>query len=118
MDQYLDILTRWEKQTADPFIYDNIDTLLPSFQFRRVNPGGVKDHWASRLKIDGTQPKIRHAEKTVVYPGDMKLREQGDWDNPVGVIEYLMTHLLLDTPFKVYEYLSERYCLDMPRKGS
>ena len=118
MDQYLDILNRWERQTADPFIYDNLDTILPSFQFRRVNPGGVKDHWASRLKIDGTQPKIRHAEKTVVYPGDMKLREQGDWDNPVGIIEYLMTQLALDTPFKVYEYLSERYCLDMPRKGS
>lgn len=118
MDSYLDILTQWERQTADPFIYDNLDTLLPSFQFRRVSPGGVKDHWASRLKIDGSQPKTRHPEKTVVYPGDMKLREQGDWDNPVGVIEYLMTQFSLNNPYKVYEYLSGRFGLDMPRRTS
>lgn len=118
MDPYLDILNQWQKQTADPFIYDNLDTLLGSYQFKRVNAGGAKDHWASRYKIDGTLPKTRQAEKTVVYPADMKLREQGDWDNPVDIVEYLRNELGLDTRYRFYEYLSERYGLDMPRQNS
>ena len=116
MDNYLDILNQWERQTADPFIYDNLDTLLPSFQFRRVNAGGSKDHWASRVKIDGSEPKTRHPEKTVVYPGDMKLREQGDWDNPVGIIDYLANTFGLDSRYKLYEYLSDRFSLGMPKR--
>lgn len=118
MDQYLDILNQWQKQTAAPFIYENLDSLLGSFQFKRVCPGGAKDHWASRYKIDGTLPKTKQAEKTVVYPGDMKLREQGDWDNPVDIVEYLRKELGLETRYKFYEYLSQRYGLDMPRQNS
>lgn len=118
MDNYLDIFNDWARRSADPFIYENLDSLLPSFQFRRVNPGGSKDHWASRYKIDGSLPKTKQAEKTVVYPGDMRLREQGDWDNPVGVVDYLQRNLGLDSRFHVFEYLSDRYGLDMPRSDS
>lgn len=118
MNQYLDILYQWEKQTADPFIYNNLDLLLGSFQFRRINAGGLKDHWASRYKIDGSLPKVKQAEKTVVYPADMKLREQGDWDNPLDIIDYLRGILGLDSRYKVYEFISDRYGLDMPRQNS
>jgi len=118
MDNYLDIFNDWTKRSADPFIYENLDSLLPSFQFRRINPGGNKDHWASRYKIDGSLPKVRQTEKTVVYPADMRLREQGDWDNPVGIVDFLMRELAIDSRFHVYEYLSDRYGLDMPRSNS
>lgn len=118
MDNYFDIFNDWAQKTADSFIYENLDSLLPSFQFRRVSPGGSKDHWASRYKIDGCLPKNRNAEKTVVYPGDMRLREQGDWDNPVGVVDYIQKDLGLENRFRVYEYLSDRYGLDMPRQNS
>ena len=118
MDNYLEIVNRWERQTADPFIYEHLDTLLGRYQFKRMNPGGPKDHWASPFKIDGSAPRVKQLEKTVVYPGDMRLREQGDWDNPVGVVDLMRRDLGLESIFKVYEYLSERYCLDMPRLNS
>lgn len=118
MDNYFDIFNDWAKWLANPFIYENLDSLMPSFQFRRVNPGGNKDHWASRYKIDGSLPRAKQAEKTVVYPDDMRLREQGDWDNPVGVIDYLQRELGLENRFRVYEYLSDRFGLDMPRSNS
>lgn len=118
MDNYFDLVNEWIRTCADPFIYDHLDIILPEYQFRRINPGGPKDHWASHYKINGHSPKVKNPEKTVVYPNELRMREQGEWDNPVGVVDYLQRELGLENGFRVYEYLSDRFALDMPRQNS
>ena len=76
-ESYFDILKDWESRVADPAVYEHIDVLFPEFSFRRVQRGSDRDHWASRYKMDLTLPRVRNAEKTVIYRSDMRFREQG-----------------------------------------
>lgn len=112
---YIDILRDWEARVADPAIFAHLDELLPSYGFRMVSSGS-RPHWASPLKLDGSLPKRRVHEKTVVYPGDMCLREQGDWDSPVRVLDRLREEMRADSVYEVYAAVSGRYSLDMPRR--
>ena len=115
---YIDILQEWEDRVADPAIYEHLDTLFPSFQFRRVGAGDPKrDHWASRYKVDLTLPRYRNAEKTVVYRSDMRFREQGDWDNGIGVIDRFIAEQGLTNVFEAYKVISSRLGLAMPQAG-
>ena len=114
---YIDILSEWEDRVADPAIYERLDTLFPSFKFRRVNQGGSKDHWASRYKLDLTLPRYRVAEKTVVYRSDMRFREQGDWDNPIRVIDMYVRDRGLTNIYEGYKEVSREIGLAMPQPG-
>jgi len=114
MDDFIDILRRWEREVADPQIYDNMDLLFPGYGFRRVAAGSPKDRWASRLKIDLSEPKTPNREKTVVFASDFKFREQGDWDNPVSVIDKLMEDNSLQSVYEAYRYAASRLGLEVP----
>ena len=57
MTEYLDILREWQTKVLKPCAYEHVDVLFPAYQFRRINPGEPKDHWASRYKLDKTIPK-------------------------------------------------------------
>ena len=115
---YLDILQEWEDRVADPAVYEHLDVLFPSFQFRRLYPGDPKkDHWASRYKLDLSLPRYKNAEKTVVYRSDMRFREQGDWDNGIGVIDRFISDQGLTNVFEAYVAISSRLGLAMPQAG-
>lgn len=114
MSEYLESLRTWEREVANPFIYDHLDELLPAWQFRRMQEGTVRDRWVSHLKADLTAPKVPTREKTVVGFPDMKLREQGDWDNAVGVTDILVREGGFHDSYRFYLWLSDRYSLDMP----
>lgn len=116
-DEYLHILKCWEKDAADPAIYEKLDELLPAYGFVRVGKGSEKDHWASPLKIDLCSPKTPNREKTVVYAREMRLREQGEWNRGVSVIDKIMGVYGLSTVFEAYSWVSGRLGLDMPRKS-
>jgi len=119
MDVYLDILRDWEENTAKPFVYEHVADLFPAYQFQRKNPGSPsRDHWASRYKLDLSIPKLKNAEKTVIYRSDMRFREQGDWDNPVGIMDLYMKLYGISDIFRAYQQLSADYQLGMPEKDS
>ena len=118
MDAYLDILRDWERRVADPAVYEHLDVLFPAFQFRRMMAGGPKDHWASRYKMDLTLPKRRTAEKTVVYRSEMCFREQGNWSEPVGVMDIIVKENGFPSVYEAYQLVSRVLGLDMPRPDS
>lgn len=118
MDEYIEILRSWERRVANPFIYDNIDAFFPAWSFRRVGQGTSRDRWVSPLKMNLAQPKVRHPEKTVVMISDMKMREQGEWDNAVSVIDMLMQDKGFENVYQLYSWLSDKYALDMPMPDS
>ena len=43
MNEYLDILRRWDRRVADPFIFEHLCELLPAWGFRRMNQGTPHD---------------------------------------------------------------------------
>jgi len=114
---YLDILQEWEDRVADPAVYEHLDQLFPSFSFRRLQTGGPRDHWASRYKLDLSLPRYKNAEKTVVYRSDMRFREQGDWDNSVGIMDRYMSDVGLTNIYEAYKDVSARLGLAMPQPG-
>lgn len=116
MSGYHDILRRWEAERCRPCIYEHIGDLLPGYGFRRVGAGTGGDHWASPLKRDLSKPRVPNKEKTVVYPRDMKIREQGDWDNGEWVTDVLMRENAFDNILQLYSWLDSRYGLGMPRR--
>ena len=118
MDEYIDILREWERNEALPAAYEHVDVLFPQFQFRRMQAGTSKDHWASRYKMDGTQPKVRNYEKTVIYASDLRFREQGDWNNAVGIIDAIMRKEGISSVYECYSYIAGLFGLDMPRTDS
>ena len=118
MNEYLDILKSWERRVADPFIFEHLCELLPAWGFRRMNQGTPQDRWVSPVKMDLSKPKKPNPMKTVVSAMDMKMREQGDWNNPVSVADILMKEKGFDNVYQLYSWLSERYHLDMPMPDS
>lgn len=118
MNTYLEILKEWERTTADPAIYERLDVLFPSFGFRRMLQGSDKDHWASPLKLDGTPPKRKNQEKTVVYRSEMKFREQGEWSEGQSIIDRLVMDRGLSNIYEAYVYADSVLGLGMPRKNS
>ena len=118
MSEFLDILKDWEKTEVNPVIYENIDVLFPSYGFVRVGRGGDRDHWASPLKLDLTSPKTSTKEKTVVSACDFKFREQGDWDNAIGVIDKLMEDYGYSSVYDLYRAMADRFGLLMPVSGA
>ena len=115
---YLDILKEWEDREANPALYEHLDTFFPEYDFIRRQPGTLKDHWASRKKIDLSLPKHRLAEKTVVYRSELRFREQGDWDNYISVIDKIIENYGLSDIYAAYSFVSERLGLDMPKDDS
>jgi len=115
---YLDILKEWEDREANPALYEQLDTFFPEYDFIRRQPGTLKDHWASRKKIDLSLPKHRLAEKTVVYRSELRFREQGDWDNYISVIDKIIENYGLSDIYAAYSFVSERLGLDMPKDDS
>lgn len=116
--EYIEILRQWERDVAFPLAYSRLDELLPEFGFRRRSGAGMRDHWASPYKIDGTAPKVRCREKTVVYPEDLCLREQGDWNRPVKVVDFICSREGLSSVYEFNCWLSRRFGLDMPKPDS
>ena len=51
----------WEADNLTPFIFDNLDTILPELEFTFKT-----GNWYSRFKLDGTPSKIQRHDKTVV----------------------------------------------------
>ena len=100
MNEYLDILRRWERRVADPFIFEHLCELLPAWGFRRMNQGTPQDRWVSPVKMDLSKPKKPNPMKTVVSAMDMKMREQGDWNNPVSVADILMKEKGFDNVYQ------------------
>ncbi|MCF0176293.1 MAG: toprim domain-containing protein [Bacteroidales bacterium] len=118
MSDYIEILREWERKVANPAIYESLDVLLPSYAFKRVGARGPRDHWASRMKIDHSPSRSANPEKTVVYPQDFRLREQGEWDNPLRVVDAIAAEHGLNGVYDVYSWVSARLALDMPRPDS
>lgn len=118
MESYIDILKDWEQKTANPAIYERLDTLFPELSLKRTDPGGEKDHWASALKLDLSRPKKTNPEKTVIYRLDMRFREQGEWDNPVWMMDLLRERRGIKSLYEAYRLASETIGLDMPVPGS
>ena len=116
--EYQNILRSWKRMKANPFIYEHLAALLPDYLFRRINQGTPNDRWTSPLKIDLSCPKKPNPAKTVVSALDLKLREQGDWDNPVPVTHVLMQQQGFSNENQFYYWLSERYNLGMPMPDS
>ena len=114
MADYLDILREWERSTANPAVYEHLDTLFPAYGFVRLQAGSDKDRWASPLKLDLSCPKTPNREKTVVYASDFKFREQGDWDNAVKVIEKYIDDNCLGSVYDAYKDIASKLCLEMP----
>ncbi len=118
MDAYLDILRDWEGRVADPAIYEHLDVLFPEFSFRRMQPGGPRDHWASRFKADLSLPKRRNTEKTVVYRSEMRFREQGEWSEGVRVLDRIMQDNGLSSVYAAYVWVDSMLGLGMPKPDS
>ena len=51
----------WETDNLTPLVFDKLDTILPELDFKFQ-----KGTWYSSLKLDGTAPKERRHDKTVV----------------------------------------------------
>lgn len=117
-ESYLDILKDWEASVADPEIYEHLDVLFPEFSFRRVQKGSERDHWASRLKMDMTLPKVRNAEKTVVYRCEMRFREQGNWSNGTGVMDRIIQDKGLRSVYEAYQWAASMLSIAMPKPDS
>ena len=118
MNDYIDILRDWEENVAKPFVYEHLDTIFPGFQFRRVSPGDPrKDHWASRFKLDGSIPKVKNAEKTVIYRHNLHFHEQGAWyEQSVGIMDMYMKVSGISDIYTAYKRLDEQYHLGRPEK--
>ena len=117
-ESYFDILKDWENRVADPAVYEHIDVLFPEFSFRRVQRGSDRDHWASRYKMDLTLPRVRNAEKTVIYRSDMRFREQGNWSGGLRVMDRIIQDLGLCSIYEAYKYVASKLCLSMPMADS
>ena len=119
MDEfYLDILKDWESRVADPAVYEHIDVLFPEFSVRRVQRGSDRDHWASRYKMDLTLPRVRNAEKTVIYRSDMRFREQGNWSCGMSVMDRIVRDRGFSSVYEAYGYVSSTFSLGMPKPDS
>lgn len=116
--EYRRILKEWTEQTALPAVYENLDRVFPEFAFRRFQKGTPRDHWASRYKLDLSLPKTRNAEKTVVYFSEMRFREQGDWNNPVSIIDMVIRLYNTASFIDSWKYLDSLLSLGMPRPDS
>ena len=118
--EYLDILREWQTKVLRPCVYEHVDELFPSYQFRRINPGDPnRDHWASRYKLDKTIPKNKTAEKTVIYQFEMHFREQGDWKgSAISILDFYMQEYGVGNINEACQALDARFGLDMPRKDS
>ncbi len=112
---YIQILREWQDRVGEPALYENLDRVFPEYGFRRVRRGTDKDHWASPLKLDLSQPKSKQREKTVVYRADMRFREQGEWSDGVSVIDKFIQDKCLDNIYQAYARLDEMFLLDMPK---
>ena len=116
---YLDILREWQTKVLKPCAYEHVDVLFPAYQFRRINPGGPKDHWASRYKLDKTIPKSKNSEKSVIYRSEMRFREQGDWKgSAVGILDFYMQENGIGSVYEASRILDDRFNLSMPRADS
>ena len=51
----------WETDNLTPLIFDKLDTIFPELDFKFK-----KGNWYSSLKLDGTAPKVRRHDKTIV----------------------------------------------------
>ena len=51
----------WETDNLTPLVFDKLDTIFPELDFKFQ-----KGNWYSSLKLDGTAPKERRHDKTVV----------------------------------------------------
>ncbi len=72
----------WEADNLTPFVFDKLDTVLPELELKFKT-----GNWYSHLKLDGTLPKERRHDKTVVkkqLPGI--LIEAGE--SPRNIIKY------------------------------
>ena len=117
--EYLDILREWQTKVLKPCVYEHVDALFPAYQFRRMNPGGPKDHWASRYKMDKTIPKNKIAAKTVIYQSEMHFREQGEWSgSSIGILDFYMKENGIRSLYEACQALDARFGLNMPRKDS
>ena len=77
-------ITDWIRYELYPTLYENIDTALPEFNFKKSRGG-----WMSSLKIDLSNPKQRRADKTVVSskaPG-LILEQGGD---TLSLVDYVI----------------------------
>lgn len=114
MSNFLDILKNWERTEVNPVIYEHIDVLFPAYGFVRVKKGSDKDRWVSPLKMDLSLPKTPNKEKTVVSLCDFRFREQGEWDNSVGVIDKLMEDYGYSSLFDLYKSMADRFSILLP----
>ena len=116
MDGYIEILKEWEQHKAIPAVYEHLDKLFPQYGFLRLLSGSPRDHWASRRKLDLNLPKVRNAEKTVVYRSDMCFREQGDWTgSAIGIIDKLIQDRGFKNVYEAFQWIDHEYSLGMPQ---
>lgn len=117
-ESYLNILRSWQASTGLPSVYNALDILLPEYAFRRFSEGTLRDHWASPYKLDLSEPKVKSLKKTVIYSSEYLFREQGEWRNPVGMIDLIMRHYGIASVYECWKFLSGKLSLAMPEPDS
>ena len=125
MQDYIEQLKEWERQVANPYIFEHLDELLPQFSFKMSRNVNGRT-WVSPVKLDMTPPKNKTQRKTFCQERDLTfLREQGDWRNEEGhnveVIRLIGEQwgTWNGGPFDTYKKLSDTYLLNMPKsKGA
>lgn len=77
-------LTDWIKSELYPTLYDYLPQVLPELQLTRKG-----NNWQSALNIDGTQPKNKRRDKTVIhYKNPGYLHENGEGGS-VTIVDYV-----------------------------
>ena len=91
----MNTLTDWIKSELYPGIYDRLDQVLPELQLIRRGR-----NWYSPLNRDGSQPKHKRKDKTVIhYKAPGHITENGEAGS-VGLLDYLIARdnkTLIDT---------------------
>jgi DNA primase catalytic core len=101
-------ITDWIRYELYPTLYENIDTALPEFNFKKFRGG-----WMSSLKIDLSNPKQRRADKTVVSskaPG-LILEQGGD---TLSLVDYVIKRDGVEF-IKAVKTLAEVVGLQLPK---
>ena len=103
----------WRDRTLMPALFERLDEVFPEYRFRR-RKGASGDRWVSPLKMDLSQPKVKTLEKTVVSFPDMKFREQGEWENGIGVLDMYRRRSGIEDFGEMCRDLAARLCISYP----
>jgi DNA primase catalytic core len=79
-------ITEWTKYELYPPLFNSIDLAFPELDFVRYAGG-----WRSKYKIDGSEPKNKRPDKTVITKKvPTRILEQGEDGDTIALIDYVI----------------------------